>query len=195
MTLLPVPAFATATKIPSEGDQVTEFQLFASIAEARLVQVIPSGEVMTLLPAPAVAEVATKSASVGDHAILDHTKSAADPRAVQLIPSGEVIMRLLVPLEAPATKSPVPPDPFGALAAHTTLFQLFSPVSPAAVVSPEIHVCPTAAKVRVGNSAKIESEKIIPKRTAIRLAEMVVRLCMLTIIAVKRARHNSLYSI
>ena len=57
MTRLPVPVLDTATKSPFP--YVTELQSL-STAEFRLVQLMPSVEVMTRLPLP-VAETATKS--------------------------------------------------------------------------------------------------------------------------------------
>jgi hypothetical protein len=94
--------FATATKVPPP--YAADIQaLFAELV--RLVQVMPSAEVMTRLPVPS-AETATNNPPpyVTDCQEL----STAFVRLVQVMPSDEDMTRLPVPVPATATKSPPP---------------------------------------------------------------------------------------
>jgi hypothetical protein len=95
-------AFATATKLPPP--YAADIQgLFAELV--RLVQVMPSAEVMARLPAPS-AETATNSPPpyVTDCQELSTTLV----RLVQVMPSAEVMTRLPVPVPATATNTPPP---------------------------------------------------------------------------------------
>ena len=75
------------------------------LAEARIVQVIPSGLVMTLFPEPLLA---TATNSPFPYVTLVHELSAALVRIVHVMQSGDVMTRLPVPVEETATKSPFP---------------------------------------------------------------------------------------
>ncbi|WP_438846667.1 hypothetical protein, partial [Asticcacaulis taihuensis] len=75
MTRLPVPLSLTAQKRPSSGAQQTDIQLL-SVALARAVQVMPSGEVITRFAVP-VAATAQNSMSSGDQYMPRQALSAA----------------------------------------------------------------------------------------------------------------------
>jgi hypothetical protein len=85
----------TATNNDASGDQHTLLQLLV-LADARAVQVMPSGLVITRLLVPEVATATNKDLS-GDQHTLVQVLSTADERAVQVMPSGLVITRLPVP--------------------------------------------------------------------------------------------------
>lgn len=96
------PSIATATKRDNSGLHVTLCHWF--VATARVVHVIPFGDVITRFPVPLKA-TATKSDNSLAHVTLNQLLSSALAWVVQLIPSADVITRLPVPLEDTATKS------------------------------------------------------------------------------------------
>jgi hypothetical protein len=74
--LLPVPEYATVTKMDNSGAHITAHQLL-SAADTLVVQVIPSGLVITLSFVPELA-TATNRDNSGDHVIEFQLLSTAD---------------------------------------------------------------------------------------------------------------------
>ena len=99
-----LPLLATATSTSRCGDQQRQVQVL-SAAEVRLVQVLPSGEVITRLPVPLLLNATSRPSSAAQQSAIQLLVLAA-LRRDQLRPSLDVITRWVPPVLLTATNIP-----------------------------------------------------------------------------------------